>query len=66
MKTAAVILLAAVLTACASHPAKPKTAAELACDYEAQRSMAGQMGANPFEAVALYRSCMAAKKAGAL
>lgn len=65
MKTAAIIFLAVTLTACASQPAKPKTAAELQCEYEAKRAMAGRFGSNIFETMELYRTCLVAKKAGA-
>ena len=66
MKSLTVIILAAMLAACAGQPARPRTAAEIVCDYEANRAMAGSMGASPFEAASLYHKCLAAKKAGAL
>jgi len=64
MKTFAILIAAALLAACASGPQQPKTAAELQCDYEARRAMSGNFGANAFEALELYRVCVAAKRAG--
>lgn len=63
MKTIAVLFLAVALTACASKPAKQKTAAELQCEYEAKRAMAGRFSANMFETLELYRACLVAKNA---
>jgi hypothetical protein len=58
MKTITTLIMAALLGACA---ARPQTQAERQCEYEARRSMAGRMGANAFEASALYDQCVAVK-----
>ena len=66
MKLLFTAIIITTLSACAGQPARPRTAAEIVCDYEANRAMAGSMGASPFEAASLYHKCLAAKKAGAL